>query len=93
MESIIQQDGNELRGIVLSKFFSISNFARAMDWDRKKASRIVNNKQRPNADEMEQMAKRLEIQDVYSFVHIFLPSLSTKWQVDDQIPDPLEWQR
>ena len=93
MENMLRQEENELRGIVMSRFNSISSFARALSWDRKKASRIVNDKQRPTANEMEQMAKCLEIQDVYSFVHIFLPSLSTKWQVSEEIPDPLEWQR
>ena len=88
----MQSEQNEIRGIVLSKFVSISSFARAMHWDRKKASRIVNQVQKPNAEEMEQMANCLEIQDVYSFVHIFLPSLSTKWQPDTvKLPGPYEF--
>lgn len=83
MQTSQEMYGNPIRGIVLSKYASITAFASAMNWDRKKASRIVNMKQKPNATDMERMADRLEIQDVYSFVHIFLPSLSTKWHAVD----------
>ena len=71
---------NHLRGAVLTKFTSISDFARAMKWDRKKASRIVNHVQKPSANDMERMAECLGIQDEVSFVRIFLPSVSTMWQ-------------
>lgn len=71
---------NQLRGIVMSKYPNISSFSRAMKWDRKKASRIINHLQKPTANDMEQMAKCLGIQDAESFVHIFLPSVSTMWE-------------
>ena len=71
---------NQLRGTVLSKFQSISSFAKAMQWDRKKASRIVNRRQKPSADDMEQMALCLGVQDAVTFVHIFLPSIPTMWE-------------
>ena len=71
---------NSMRGAVLTKFQSITDFANAMKWDRKKASRIVNRVQKPSADDMEQMAACLGIQDADSFVHIFLPSVSTMWE-------------
>ena len=71
---------NQLRGAVLTKFRSITSFADAMKWDRKKASRIVNRIQKPTADDMEQMAERLEIKDAETFVHIFLPSVPTMWE-------------
>ena len=69
-----------MRGAVLSRFHSITDFAEAMGWDRKKASRIVNRVQKPSADDMEQMAERLGIHDADSFVRIFLPSVSTMWE-------------
>ena len=72
--------GNALRGAVLTKFPNISSFAKAMKWDRKKASRIVNRKQKPTANDMEQMAQCLDIRDADSFVQIFLPSLPTMWE-------------
>ena len=71
---------NLLRGTVLTKFKSISSFARALDWDRKKTSRIVNRRQKPSADDMEQMALCLDVRDAVTFVHIFLPSLPTLWE-------------
>ena len=71
---------NTLRGAVLTKFKSITAFADAMNWDRKKASRIVNRIQRPTADDMEKMSKCLDIHDSDSFVRIFLPTLPTMWE-------------
>jgi len=71
---------NSLRGTVLTKFKSVTAFANAMHWDRKKASRIVNRQQKPTAHDMEEMARCLDIHDADSFVRIFLPSLPTKWE-------------
>ena len=71
---------NRLRGAVLAKFQNITCFANAMGWDRKKASRIVNRQQLPSAKDMEDMAEVLDIRDCISFVHIFLPSVPTKWE-------------
>lgn len=68
---------NALRGIVLSQFQSITDFAKELKWDRKKASRIINQVQRPTADDMEQMASLLHIDDAVTFVHIFFPSIPT----------------
>ena len=72
--------GKMLRGQVLSRFSSISDFARAMNWDRKKASRIVNRVQKPTADDMEKMAELLNVNDPDAFIQIFLPSVSTMWE-------------
>ena len=71
---------NNLRGAVLSKYQNITCFAKALNWDRKKASRIVNRVQKPSADDMEQMAKCLNVQDAESFVLLFLPSVPTMWE-------------
>ena len=70
---------NELRGLVLTKFRSISAFARALRWDRKKASRIVNHIQDPTVGDMEQMEALLGVHDANTFCRVFLPSISTKW--------------
>ena len=85
--SKMREGNSEIRGIVLSQFPNISSFAKAIGWNRKKAARIINYGQKPSAKDMEQMAECLKIQDVYSFVSIFLPSLSTKWTK----PDPLQF--
>ena len=71
---------NRLRGVVMTKYTSISSFAKAMKWDRKKASRIINRIQSPTASDMELMAKCLGINDPTSFVNIFLPSVTTMWE-------------
>lgn len=71
---------NQLRGVVMSRFPNISAFSRAMKWDRKKASRIINHLQKPTAKDMEQMAKCLEIKDYRLFVDIFFPSVSAMWE-------------
>lgn len=71
---------NALRGAVLAKYPNISEFARELHWDRKKASRIVNRKQKPTAQDMEEMSKLLEIHDADSFIRIFLPSVPTMWE-------------
>lgn len=70
---------NELRGAVLAKFRTITKFADAMKWDRKKASRIVNRVQTPTVDDMYHMSSVLEICDAVSFVRIFMPTISTMW--------------
>lgn len=69
---------NRIRGAVFSKFNSISAFADAICWKRTKASRIVNGIQRPSANDMEQIAKCLDITDAAKFVSIFFPGESTK---------------
>lgn len=73
---------NQLRGAVLAKFPSISAFANAMKWDRKKASRIINRVQPPSANDIEQMAIVLGIHDAETFVRIFFPTISTMWEND-----------
>ena len=71
---------NALRGAVLAQFPSIKAFADAMNWSRKKGSRIVNRKQYPSATDMEKMAVLLKVPDAITFVRIFLPSVSTMWE-------------
>lgn len=72
---------NSLLAAVLTKFRSISNFARALNWDRKKASRIVNRQQLPTAKDMDEMADALDVHDCETFMHLFLPFIPTKWEV------------
>ena len=66
-----------LRGAVFGEFKSISEFAKHVGLDRKKASNIVNGHQRPSADEMERMAEVLHVQDAKTFMSLFFPSMST----------------
>lgn len=71
---------NELLSSILAKYRNISNFARAIGWDRKKASRVANRVQLPTANDMEQMAVALDVQDSDTFVRLFLPSVPTLWE-------------
>ena len=71
---------NALRGAVLAQYPSIKAFADAMNWNRKKGSRIINRKQYPTAADMEKMAVLLKVPDAVSFVRIFLPQISTMWE-------------
>ena len=71
---------NNLLGCILAKFRTISNFARVIGWDRKKASRIANRVQLPTAKDMYDMAVVLEVHDCDTFVHLFLPNAPTIWE-------------
>ena len=50
-----------LRGVVLSHYRNISQFAKAIGWERGKASRIVNGQQQPSKVDMEKMIDLLGI--------------------------------
>ena len=71
---------NNLLGCILAKFRSISNFARVIGWDRKKASRIANRVQLPTVKDMYAMADALDVHDCETFVHLFLPNAPTNWE-------------
>lgn len=68
---------NNLRGKVLGAYPSITAFAKAIKWDRKKASRIVNGRQDPSTKDIEEMVSLLEISNANDFVNIFFDGLST----------------
>lgn len=65
---------NKIRGAVFSKFPSILAFSSSIGWTRQKASRIVNGVQRPSAEDMEEMAKLLGINNSDDFMNIFFPN-------------------
>lgn len=50
-----------LRGLMFSRYPSISAFAEAIGWSRGKASRIANGTQQPSKEDMEEMIKLLDI--------------------------------
>ena len=70
---------NELKGAIVAHYGTITEFANAAKWDRKKASRIANHVQAPLAHDMETMADLLDVKDGDTFVRLFLPHVSTKW--------------
>ena len=67
------------RGLIFSKYKSITEFAAAIGWTRNKASRIANGIQEPDAEDMERMADALDIVSPEQFMNVFFRQLSTKW--------------
>ncbi len=74
-----QTKGTALRGRVIEKYGSLSNFAEALGWSARKVSYIVGEKQSPTAKETEEMAKRLDVDNAQDFMRIFYPQMSIKW--------------
>ncbi len=68
-----------LRGIILSKFKTISAFADAIGWKRNKASRIVNNVTKPDVDDMVAIARVIDVKTPEQFTFLFFNDLSTMW--------------
>lgn len=66
-----------LRGLVLSKYKTVTAFANAIGWERGKASRIVNGSQEPGKKDMEQIIALLEIEKS-AVAPIFFGSMFTE---------------
>lgn len=61
-----------LRGIVYSKYNSISDMADAIGWTRQKASNIINGNVEPSLDDVDKLAKALGLgfeQTAQFFLH------------------------
>ena len=61
-----------LRGLIVSKFGSISKFSDYIGWCYSKSNRIVNGKQDPDAKDIKKMVEALEINDPRIITKIFL---------------------
>lgn len=68
-----------LRGIALSKFKTVGQFAEYMGWSRSKTTRILNGVQEPDSGDIELLVEKLPIKTPDLFMQIFFPSMSTKW--------------
>ena len=66
-----------LRGLIFSKFRSISAFADEIGWPRGKASRIANGSQQPSKAYMEQLIATLEIKEI-AVAPVFFGSMFTE---------------
>lgn len=60
-----------LRGAVMSRFRSYSDFAKALGWSTPKVSRIINGVQNPDVEEMKLMAKVLGVENAEEIVALF----------------------
>lgn len=67
-----------LRGVVLSKYKTIGEFANKIGWKRNKASRVLNGVQKITQDDIEELTVCLEIYELQAFMQVFFANLSTK---------------
>lgn len=63
---------NVIRGMIVTKFGSISKFADALGWAPNRVSRILRKKQSVTNKDIKQMADALEIKEPSDVVTIFL---------------------
>ena len=62
---------NKIRGAVLSRFKSVSEFAQAIGWNYAKTHRIVIGVQKPDTDDIRQMCATLNITDPGQIASVF----------------------
>ena len=53
--------GNNLKGRIISKFNSVLNFGKFLNWSARKTYDIVNGKQEPTAKDIEAMCAALDV--------------------------------
>ena len=66
-----------LRGLIISQYESLANFAKAIGWSPRKVSFIVNGHQEPTASDIEKMAMKLRISIPAEIQQIFFTPPST----------------
>ena len=66
-----------LKGVALSQYGSCTAFAKAMGWERNKASRILNGRQDPSLKDIEHMIQRMELPND-TIVPLFFGTMFTK---------------
>ena len=54
--------GNNLRGRIIAMYHSIKNFAKVMNWSNRKTYDIVNGKQKPTGQDIDQMCAALNVE-------------------------------
>lgn len=68
-------EGMNFRGVVYSKYKTIAGFANTIGWTRQKATNIVNGVQEPSLDDVDKMAKALNM-SLDETARFFLPKKS-----------------
>jgi len=51
----------DLRGLIVSKYRSVLNFSKVLNWSSRKAYDIVNRKQEPTGKDIESMCDALDV--------------------------------
>lgn len=67
--------GISFRGVVYSKYKSISEFANKIGWTRQKGANIINGITEPSLDDVDKMAKALDL-TFEETARFFLPARS-----------------
>ncbi len=75
----MRRDTKALRGKVIEEYGTVCKFASAIGWSNRKASYIAAGKQVMTAQETEDCAKALHIDNARDFMRIFYPHVSIKW--------------
>lgn len=68
---------NKIRGIVLGRYPSITDFAKAVNWSRQKASSIINGKSEPSLDDIYVISRAVN-KDADEIASIFLQQKTQK---------------
>lgn len=66
-----------MKGLVVSKYGSISKFAKAMGWSYRRTNYIINERQEPTVSEAVRMAEAFGVKLPEAFRCIFLRQPST----------------
>jgi len=64
-----------IRGLVVSKYGSMTKFAEHIGWSGRKTRDIITGRQQATAKDIEQMAMTLGINEANEFVSFFYPSM------------------
>ena len=75
----MNRETSALRGKAIEKFGTIGSFASAMNWSPRKASYVTTGRQEMTAQEIEDCAEVLGVDNVQEFMRIFYPQKSIKW--------------
>lgn len=78
-EDRMNRDTRAFRGKVVEEYGTVSAFAEAMHWSPRKASYVTTGRQDMTAEEIENCAEALHVDNVQDFMRIFYPLLSIKW--------------
>lgn len=64
---------NNLRGRIIAKFHTITNFAKAVGWSNRKAYDVINGRQEMTTSDIETICNALEIEIPSEIRELFFP--------------------
>lgn len=75
----MNRDTKAFRGKVIEEYGTVGRFAKAMGWSARKASYVTIGRQDLTAQETEDCAKALHVDNARDFMRIFYPQVSIRW--------------